>query len=135
MDQLRRMADGITVSNGLGWSPDGRTMYWSDTKSHTVHAFDVDAHDGSLSRRRVFASFPVKQAGQPLVFFCCVLDWNLHHRRGSGMEGFTPRVVNGRLTLFFADLRLFAAREALDVWPVADDDDHSDERHDVPHLR
>lgn len=64
--ELRRMADGITVSNGLGWSPDGRTMYWSDTKSHTVHAFDVDAHDGSLSRRRVFASFPVKQAGQPL---------------------------------------------------------------------
>ena len=64
--ELRRMADGITVSNGLGWSPDGRTMYWSDTKSHTVHAFDVDGHDGSLSRRRVFASFPVKQAGQPL---------------------------------------------------------------------
>jgi sugar lactone lactonase YvrE len=64
--ELRRMADGITVSNGLGWSPDGRTMYWSDTKAHTVHAFDVDGHDGSLSRRRVFASFPVKQAGQPL---------------------------------------------------------------------
>lgn len=65
-EQLSRRADGITVSNGLGWSPDGRTMYWSDTKAHTVYAFDVDPVDGSLSPRRVFATFPVKVAGQPL---------------------------------------------------------------------
>jgi len=64
--RLRRVADGITVSNGLAWSPDGRTMYWSDTKAHTVHAFDFDAADGSLSRRRVFARFAPRATGQSL---------------------------------------------------------------------
>jgi sugar lactone lactonase YvrE len=41
-------------------------MYWSDTKAHTVFAFDFDPASGALSRQRVFASFPVRQAGQPL---------------------------------------------------------------------
>lgn len=65
--QLQRRADGITVSNGLAWSPSGRSMYWSDTTSHTVYAFDFDPADGGLSRRRVFASFPLKQPGQDLA--------------------------------------------------------------------
>ncbi|HEV7912223.1 MAG TPA: SMP-30/gluconolactonase/LRE family protein [Albitalea sp.] len=64
--ELKRKADGITVSNGLGFSPDGRTMYWSDTKAHTIYAFDFDPPTGELSRRHVFASFPLKQPGQDL---------------------------------------------------------------------
>jgi sugar lactone lactonase YvrE len=64
--KLERMAGDITVSNGLAFSPDGRTMYWSDTKAHTIHAFDFDGHDGSLSRQRVFARFPARQPGQDL---------------------------------------------------------------------
>lgn len=63
---LTKRADGITVSNGLAWSPDGRTMYWSDTKAHAIHAFDFDVADGTLSGRRVFCQFPLKQAGQSL---------------------------------------------------------------------
>ena len=63
---LRRMADGITVSNGLAWSPDGATLYWSDTTAHTVYAFDVDPERGALSKRRVFARFPLKVAGAAL---------------------------------------------------------------------
>jgi sugar lactone lactonase YvrE len=53
-----RQAGGITVSNGLAFSPDGRTLYWSDTTSHTVHAFDFDPLEGALSRQRVFAQLP-----------------------------------------------------------------------------
>lgn len=64
--QLDRMAGDVTVSNGLGWSPNGRTLYWSDTKAHRVQALDMDPGDGSLSNRRVFAQFPVKVADQPL---------------------------------------------------------------------
>lgn len=67
--RIERMAEGITVSNGLGFSPDGRTMYWSDTKAHAVQAFDVDAHDGSLSRRRLFRQFPPRAAGESLVSY------------------------------------------------------------------
>jgi sugar lactone lactonase YvrE len=65
--QLVKRADGITVSNGLAWSPNGRTMYWSDTKAHTIYAFDLDPVTGGISGKRVFASFPVKQPGQPLA--------------------------------------------------------------------
>ena len=67
--ELQRKADGITVSNGLAWSPDGRTMYWSDTKAHTVHALDFDLASGSLSNRRVFAGFAPKRAGQDLALY------------------------------------------------------------------
>jgi len=64
--RLEKLADGITVSNGLAWSPDARTMYWADTKAHTVFAFDFERAGVSVSNRRVFAQFPVKVAGQDL---------------------------------------------------------------------
>ncbi|MCA6215231.1 SMP-30/gluconolactonase/LRE family protein [Ideonella sp. B7] len=63
---LDRVAGDITVSNGLAWSPDGRTLYWSDTTSHTIMALDMDPQDGSLSRRRVLQQFPLKTPGQAL---------------------------------------------------------------------
>ena len=65
--RLQRMAGDITVSNGLAFSPDGRTMYWSDTTSHQIFALDFDAHDGSISKRRLFAHFAPKAAGQDLA--------------------------------------------------------------------
>lgn len=65
--RLEKMAGDITVSNGLAWSPDARTMYWADTAAHAVYAFDFDAAEASLSRRRVFAQFPTKVAGQSLL--------------------------------------------------------------------
>ena len=63
---LRRMADGITVSNGLAFSPDGATLYWADTKAHLVMALDLDSASGQLRRRRVFKQFALRQPDQPL---------------------------------------------------------------------
>ena len=67
--RLTKMASDITVSNGLAWSPDARTMYWADTKAHRIDALDFDVGDGSLSRRRVFAEFPTKATGQALASY------------------------------------------------------------------
>jgi sugar lactone lactonase YvrE len=61
------MAGDVTVSNGLAFSPDGRTMYWSDTTAHRIYALDFDGSDGTLSRQRVFAEFPLKAPGQILA--------------------------------------------------------------------
>ncbi|MBK7060699.1 MAG: SMP-30/gluconolactonase/LRE family protein [Rubrivivax sp.] len=58
--RLERLAGGVTVSNGLAWSPDGGTMYWADTHDHVVHALDFDGSDGSLARQREFIRFPPK---------------------------------------------------------------------------
>ena len=63
---LRRMADGITVSNGLAVSPDGATLYWADTKAHLVMAFKLDGASGSLGHRRDFKQFPLRVLAEPL---------------------------------------------------------------------
>jgi sugar lactone lactonase YvrE len=47
------MIDGLTTSNGLGWSPDGRTMYLADSGPALVHAFDFDGDRGTISNGRV----------------------------------------------------------------------------------
>jgi len=67
--ELTKVAGDITTSNGLAWSPDGRTMYWADTPTHAVRALDFDPADGSLSRSRVFASFAPRRPGEPLAAY------------------------------------------------------------------
>jgi sugar lactone lactonase YvrE len=67
--RLDRMAGDVTVSNGLAFSPDGGTLYWTDTTAHRISALDLDAAEGTLSRQRVFAEFPPKQAGQDLRLY------------------------------------------------------------------
>ena len=51
-----RMIDGFTTTNGLAFSPDGRTMYFSDSfpTIQTIWACDYDADAGVPSNRRVF---------------------------------------------------------------------------------
>ena len=61
--KLEPRFDGLSISNGLAWSPDGRTMYWADTLTNVVQAFDFDPDSGELSRRRDFVRFPVDPAG------------------------------------------------------------------------
>jgi sugar lactone lactonase YvrE len=53
---LAAMVAGITTSNGLAFSPDGRTMYHADTPRFTVWAFDYDPATGTAENRRVFVT-------------------------------------------------------------------------------
>jgi sugar lactone lactonase YvrE len=43
---------GMTISNGIGWSPDGATMYLSDSGTGLVEAFDFDGDTGAIGGRR-----------------------------------------------------------------------------------
>lgn len=56
------LLEGITISNGLGWSPDGTTLYYADSPTRRVDAFDYDLATGALSHRRTFAEF---DTGEP----------------------------------------------------------------------
>lgn len=55
---LRHVFGGVTTSNGLDWSPDQRTMYYIDTPTMQVAAFDYDAETGRIFNRRVIIAFP-----------------------------------------------------------------------------
>lgn len=54
----RVVDDGIELANGLGFSPDDRTLYFADSARRVIYAYDVDPPTGSLSRRRVFVRVP-----------------------------------------------------------------------------
>ena len=53
--QAQRMASAFICSNGLGWSPDNRKMYFTDSMVRTIWVYDFDLESGSLGTRRVFA--------------------------------------------------------------------------------
>ena len=58
--RLEFKAGDATVANGLAWSPDGLTLYWSDTGAHCIRAWDYDSDTQTMSRERLFAQFPLK---------------------------------------------------------------------------
>ena len=51
---LERMLDGVTISNGIGWSPDGGTMYYVDSMTYRIDRFDFDTFTGAISDRQPF---------------------------------------------------------------------------------
>jgi len=58
------MLDGLTISNGLGWSPDGGTMYLVDSGPRVIHAFAFDADRGTVSDDRILVTVP-EDVGAP----------------------------------------------------------------------
>jgi sugar lactone lactonase YvrE len=63
--KLTRMEEGICCSNGLGWSPDGTTLYFAESFRHKIHAYDFDPATGNIARRRLFASLEGKGSAFP----------------------------------------------------------------------
>lgn len=51
--QLTQRETQLTISNGLGWSPDNGTFYLTDSPKQIIYAYDFDLASGSLGHRRV----------------------------------------------------------------------------------
>jgi sugar lactone lactonase YvrE len=50
---LEVMETGLTISNGLGWSPDGTTFYLTDSPQRKIYTYRFDLEAGSIADRRV----------------------------------------------------------------------------------
>ncbi len=59
-----KLLSGVGNSNGLGWSPDQKTLYYTDTKTRRVDAFDYDAESGGITGRRPVVEVPL-EVGRP----------------------------------------------------------------------
>lgn len=57
---VTRQLDGIGISNGLAFSPDGNTMFFADTPTRIIRQYDLDGKTGALSAERDFAHSPVE---------------------------------------------------------------------------
>lgn len=51
---VHRMIEGVGCCNGLAWSPDSKTMYFSDSHTTIVRAYDFDAVTGDIENQRTF---------------------------------------------------------------------------------
>lgn len=52
------MQSGLTISNGLGWSPEADTMYLTDTLRRAIYAYDYDPEVGTIRNRRTLVRVP-----------------------------------------------------------------------------
>lgn len=55
---IARPLQGLTLANGLDWSPDGSTFYLGDSLTRSIDAFDFDVASGRLSNRRTVLTLP-----------------------------------------------------------------------------
>jgi sugar lactone lactonase YvrE len=87
--ELKMLLDGFITPNGMAFSPDGRTMYLSDSHPsvQTIWAFDYDTETGTPSNRRVFVDMnplPGRPDGAAVdaegCYWICGNDAGLIHR-------------------------------------------------------
>ncbi|MCL0044227.1 SMP-30/gluconolactonase/LRE family protein [Dehalococcoidia bacterium] len=61
---ITRVVAGVGISNGLGFSPDLRLLYYVDTPTRCIDVFNYDNATGSISNRRTFVN-TINEPGSP----------------------------------------------------------------------
>jgi len=59
--QVVVLDEGFHLSNGLGLSPDERTLYFADSATRQIWAYDYDVRTGSAANRRIFVQVPATE--------------------------------------------------------------------------
>ena len=91
--RVTQMVDDLITPNGMAFSPDGRTLYHSDSRQDLVWAWDFDPASGEIANRRVFLTMDI-QEGRPDgaavdaeggYWICHVGGWHLARYTPQGM--------------------------------------------------
>lgn len=56
--RLTELLDDVDISNGMGFTPDRKQMYYTDTPKREIYLFDYDQDTGDITSRRVFVRTP-----------------------------------------------------------------------------
>jgi gluconolactonase len=72
----RKVLPDISLSNGLCWSDDEKTMYFIDSLAYTVDAFDYNIDSGAIGNKR--SVFNIKESGIPGVLDGMTIDTRGH---------------------------------------------------------
>ncbi|KAK7708706.1 rRNA-processing protein cgr1 [Botryosphaeria dothidea] len=62
---LHRVFEGVHIPNGMSWTDDNKTMYYTDSPTKNVFAFDYDADTAAISNKRVFYHVEEGEHGVP----------------------------------------------------------------------
>jgi sugar lactone lactonase YvrE len=99
----------VICANGMGWSPDNRTMYFTESFRYAVYAYDFDAAAGTISNRRVFAELDRASGGFPdgLTVDAEGHVWSVHNAVGR-----VVRVLVGAFLAAKSSIRCTSRRPA-----------------------
>lgn len=90
---LTVVVEGVTVSNGMGFTPDRRGMYYTDTRPKRIYHFDYDQATGALTNQRTWLQVPEGEGGPDGM----TVDAEGHvwsaHWGGSAVYRYTPEGV------------------------------------------
>lgn len=62
--KIEKKIEGVVISNGLAWSPDGRTMYHTDARAGWIDRWDFDPASGKIGGRKRIATMD-NEGGRP----------------------------------------------------------------------
>lgn len=98
---LTPVVRGVGTSNGMGFSPDRKRMYYTDTRPREIYLYDYDADTGELSNRRIFVQLAEDDPGGPdgmtvdAEGYVWSARWN-----GGALVRYTPEGVEERRITF-----------------------------------
>ena len=82
----------VICANGMGWSPDNRTMYFTESFRYAIYAYDFDTVAGTIANRRVFATVDKSTGAFPdgLTVDAEAHVWSVHNAVGRVVR-YSPR--------------------------------------------
>jgi sugar lactone lactonase YvrE len=70
--ELHEVLGGVSISNGIGWSPDSKLLYYVDSATQGLDRFSFDLDSGAISERRTLARFEALPDGLAVDAEGCV---------------------------------------------------------------
>ena len=127
--RLTKLLDGIGTSNGLGFTPDRKQMYYTDTHKHEIYLFDYDQATGAISRQRLFVKVPDGEGGPDgMTVDAEGYIWSARWG-GSCLVRYTPEGVEERRIIFPAkkvSSVVFGGDDYADIYVTTAGGDHKD---------